>query len=61
LAPILNAVWDDEFTLIDLRPLRSEIRKTALRNDAQLLRTVMGYDMLLVMSGSTPSGELAHD
>jgi hypothetical protein len=61
LAPILNAVWDDEFTLIDLRPLRSEIRKTALRNDAQLLRTVMGYDMLLVLSGSTPSGELAHD
>ena len=61
LEPILSAVNEDAFTLIDLRPLRSVLRKGALRSDANLIRTVMGFDMLLVMSGSTASAELDHD
>jgi hypothetical protein len=29
--------------------------------DDELFRVVHGFDMLLVMSGSTPSAELDHD
>jgi hypothetical protein len=44
----------DAFTLIDLRPLRSlvfgQCHKT---RDADLVRTIHGFDALLVLTGST--------
>ena len=49
----------DAFTLIDLRPLRPLVfgrRHKAL--DADLVRTIHGFDALLVTSGSTPSANL---
>jgi hypothetical protein len=61
LEPILAAAMEDQFTLIDLRPLRSVVRSGTLRDDKNLLRTTLGFDMLLIMSGSTASAELDHD
>lgn len=61
LAPVLAAALQDEFTLIDLRALRPVLRSGAMRADQNLARAVLGFDMLLIMAGSTPSGELQHD
>lgn len=57
LAPLYAAAFDDGYTLIDLRPLRSVLgaRKDA---DPALLRMVHGYELLLLMTGSTPSRNL---
>lgn len=55
LEPIVSAAWSDAFTLIDLRPLRPIVSFSAQASPA-LLRTVHGFDAVLVMSGSTPSG-----
>lgn len=59
MTPLLSAAHPDGFTLIDLRPLRPLVfgrRHKAL--DADLVRTIHGFDALLVMSGSTPSENL---
>jgi len=59
MAPLLSAASDDAMTLIDLRPIRPLVfgrRHKAL--DADLVRTIHGFDALLVMTGSTPSANL---
>lgn len=61
LEPLTAAAFDDAFTLIDLVPLRSVAGMNRGSLDDELFRIIHGFDMLLVMSGSTPSGELRHD
>lgn len=61
IEPVLDAARENEFTLIDLRPLRTVIRPGKMKDDQKLVRLIFGYDMLLVMSGSTASSELIHD
>jgi hypothetical protein len=56
LEPLIAAAHADAFTLIDLRPLRPLVGMRAAPED--LRRTVLGFDVLLVMSGSTASGSL---
>lgn len=59
MAPLLDAAFADAFTLIDLRPLRPLVFGRAHKSlDADLIRVVHGFDALLVMSGSTASGNL---
>jgi hypothetical protein len=58
LEPIVSAAHADAFTLIDLRPLRPIIGMRPVSDD--LRRTVLGFDALLVMSGSTPSRNFGH-
>ena len=50
-----EVAFPDAFTLIDLRPLRPILGFWRKGTDSELMRYVHGYDMLLVMSGSTPS------
>ena len=61
LGPIADAAFADEFTVIDLRPLRAIAGMKRRDLDDELFRVIHGFDLLLVMSGSTPSGELEHD
>jgi hypothetical protein len=56
LEPLTNAAHADAFSLIDLRPLRPIVGMSA--SSEALRRTVLGFDALLVMSGSTPPGNL---
>lgn len=59
MTPLIAAAHPDAFTLIDLRPIRPLVfgrRHKAL--DADLVRTIHGFDALLVMSGSTASANL---
>lgn len=58
LGPIVGAAFPDAFTLIDLRPLRPILGRWREGTDPELMRVVHGFDMLLVMSGSTPSTNL---
>ena len=55
LEPILNAAHPDAFTLIDLRPLRPLLGSWREGTSYDLMRTVHGYDAVLVLSGSTAS------
>lgn len=59
LEPLTSAAMADAFTLIDLRPLRPIVGMRA--PSEALRRTVLGFDALLVMSGSTASANLAAD
>ena len=61
IEPLMNAAFDDAFTLIDLASLRPVVGMNRGELDDELFRVVHGFDMLLVMSGSTPSAELEHD
>jgi hypothetical protein len=61
MQPLMDAAFDDAFTLIDLAPVRSVVGMNRGDLDDELFRIVHGFDMLLVMTGSTPSGELEHD
>ena len=61
LEPLMRAAFEDAFTLIDLAALRPVVGMSRGDLDDELFRTVHGFDMLLVMSGSTPSGELEHE
>lgn len=61
IAPLTRAAFDDKFTLIDLAALRPVVGMNRGDLDDELFRIVHGFDMLLVMSGSTPSSELVHD
>jgi hypothetical protein len=59
MGPPMAAAHPDAFTLIDLRPLRPLVfdrRHKAL--DADLVRTIHGFDALLVLTGSTASANL---
>ena len=56
LEPLTAAAHADAYTLIDLRPLRPIVGMRAASED--LRRIVLGFDALLVMSGSTPSANL---
>jgi len=61
LEALVDAAYADEFTLIDLRALRAIVRQSVDQYGAEAIRVVHGFDMLLVMSGSTASSELEHD
>lgn len=57
LAPLSAAAFEDGFTLVDLRTLRALVgARTDV--DPALARMVHGYDLLLLMTGSTPSRNL---
>ncbi len=58
LQPLYAAANPDAFTLIDLRPLRAIMGRWREGTDPELMRMVHGFDMLLIMSGSTPSTNL---
>lgn len=59
--PLMKVVYEDAFTLFDLAALRPIAgMKRGDMND-ELFRIIHGFDMLLVMTGSTPAGELEHD
>lgn len=55
------AAYADVFTLIDLAPLRSIVSTREKTFGSKMLQIVHGFDMLLVMSGSTASSEFEHD
>jgi hypothetical protein len=61
LEPLMGAAHEGAFTLIDLAALRAVVGMNRGELDDELFRVVHGFDMLLVMSGSTPSGELGHE
>lgn len=58
LAPIIDQVDSKTFTLVDMRPLRPILGRWREGTDPELMRIVHGFDMLLVMSGSTASANL---
>ena len=59
--PLTDAAFPDAFTLIDLTALRPVVGSSVDRYGTDVARIVHGFDMLLVMSGSTASSELEHD
>ncbi|MDH3779094.1 MAG: hypothetical protein OES59_09740, partial [Gammaproteobacteria bacterium] len=61
LEPLMNAAFEETYTLIDLAALRPLVGMSHKNIDNELFRIIHGFDMLLVMSGSNPSGELEHD
>lgn len=58
LEPLYAAANPDAFTLIDLRPLRAIVGGGRTDAHPELKRIVHGFDMLLIMSRSTPSSNL---
>ena len=59
MGPLYAAAYDDAMTLIDLRPMRALVSgQRAKRLDADFVRTIHGFDALLIMTGSTPSANL---
>ena len=60
LEALTDAAYADEFTLIDLRALRSFAGQKIDQYGPEAIRVIHGFDMLLVMSGSTASSELKH-
>lgn len=58
---ITGAAFADAFTLIDLRPLRAFMSARAANDHPALARVIHGFDMMLVMTGSTPSVAFDHD
>jgi hypothetical protein len=58
LEPLYAAAHADAFTLIDLRPLRAVMPRWREGMDLELMRIVHGLDLLLIMSGSTPSSNI---
>ena len=61
VGPITAVAYPDAFTLIDLVPLRSIVSTREKTFGSKMIQIVHGFDMLLVMSGSTASSELEHD
>lgn len=57
VGPLVDAAFDDAFTLFDLAALRPIVGMRSAKVDPELFRIVHGFDLLLVMSGSTPSGD----
>jgi hypothetical protein len=60
LEPILAAAFPDSFTLVDLRPLRPLLGGRSAA-DPELKRIVHGFDMALILTGSTPSRDLSEE
>ncbi len=58
---LTDAAYSDAFTLIDLTALRPLVGSGTEDYGADVARVVHGFDMLLIMSGSTASSELEHD
>ena len=58
---LTDAAYSDAFTLIDLSALRPIVGSSTEKFGADVARVVHGFDMLLIMSGSTASSELEHD
>ena len=58
---ITEAAYPESYTLIDLAPLRPIVSKREKTFGSRMIQIVHGFDMLLVMSGSTASSELEHD
>lgn len=58
---LTDAAYSDVYTLIDLAALRPVVGTSIDRYGAEVARVVHGFDMLLVLSGSTASSELDHD
>lgn len=61
LEVLANAAYDDAFTLIDLAALRPVVGSSSKRYGAEVAQVVHGFDMLLIMSGSSAATDLAHD
>lgn len=61
IKPLMDAAFEDQFTLIDLAALRPVIGMNRGQLKDELFRVIHGFDMLLVLSGSTPAGEFEHD
>ena len=61
IEPIMSAAFEDAYTLIDLASLRPVVGMSRGALNDELFRIIHGFDMLLVMSGSTAAGEFAHD
>ena len=59
LDPLVAAGYAGRFTLVDLRALRAVVFTQARTLHPALVRTVFGFDALLVMSGSTPSADFS--
>jgi hypothetical protein len=57
IMPLMNAAFDDSFTLIDLRELRAVAGMKRGELGDELFRVIHGFDLLLVMTGSTPSSQ----
>lgn len=58
---LTDAAYADAFTLIDLAALRPIVGSSIDKYGVDVARVVHGFDMLLIMSGSTASSELEHD
>ena len=61
LEPLTAAAFSDAFTLIDLAALRPIIGSSTRKYGVAAARVIHGFDMLLVMSGSTASTDLEHN
>lgn len=59
LEPLYAAAYPDAFTLIDLRAIRPLLGGLS-DADPELMRMAHGFDVLMIMSGSTPSANLMH-
>lgn len=53
-----QAAFETGFTLFDLRPLRPLLARNNDPELSELIRTVHGFDHLLIMTGSTASSDL---
>ncbi|NNE42380.1 MAG: hypothetical protein HKN14_15845, partial [Marinicaulis sp.] len=60
LGAVMDAAFDDGFTLIDLRALRPHMRPQLADAHVDLARIIHGFDYMLVLTGGTASGELDH-
>ena len=58
---LTNAAYTDQFTLIDLTALRPIVGSRIDQFGGDVVRIVHGFDMLLIMTGSTASSEFDHD
>ena len=61
LEPLFDAIFDDQMTLIPIEPLRAHVLGSDSIDSDRLIKTVAGFDYLLIMRDSTPAGELNHD
>ncbi len=57
----LYAHAENGMTLIPTKPIRPLINHQLAKQKPELKRAVFGFDYILIMTGSTPSGELPHE
>lgn len=58
MKPFYEAAFESGYTLFDLRPLRAMAAKNTDPDLTSLVRTIHGFDFLLIMTGSTASSAL---